>query len=259
VYFLERLLGKKMDWDKLSELLDSQDKVFRIWWEINELRKAKPGPLHSRDFYTCMISTMFLAQEKEALEGSEAVLEEVKARVDGGIGALSAEEKYRLMFAELPPWHSLSFFDRLAERGWNFVIESVMYKSPPPLDMRVTDPLERIARVTLGSLQTFAKGFLEGEVARGAALALPYLNFAREFKVDGMVIHPLISCRTGTVFLLHIKDMLMEQLKVPTLIVPGDMVDLTVFDLTRALSEAEAFEDTMEHYREVRKKEGLDW
>jgi hypothetical protein len=208
-----------------------------------------------------MISTMFLAQEKEALEGSQAVLEEVKARVDGRIGGLSGEEKYRVMFAELPPWHSLTFFDRLAERGWNFVIESVGYKSPPPMDMsRVTDPLERIARSSAGFLDSFAKGFLErGEVVKGAALALPYLQFARDYKVDGMVIHPLISCRTATIFLLHIKDMLMERLNVPTLIVPGDIVDLTVFDEARALSEAEAFEETMEHYREVRRKEGFDW
>lgn len=54
-------------------------------------------------------------------------------------------------------------------------------------------------------------------------------------------------------------NVIRDQLGVPSLIVEGDIVDLTVFDESRALSQTMAFEETMEHYREVRKKRGLDW
>ena len=51
----------------------------------------------------------------------------------------------------------------------------------------------------------------------------------------------------------------MRKAKIPSLYVEGDIVDLRLFDAEDALRKAEAFEETMEYYREARKKEGLDW
>ena len=53
--------------------------------------------------------------------------------------------------------------------------------------------------------------------------------------------------------------MLLDRLKVPSLIIEGDIVDLRLFDADDALARAEPFEQTMDHYRSVRKKEGFDW
>ena len=46
------------------------------------------------------------------------------------------------------------------------------------------------------------------------------------------------------------KKILEEKVKVPGVVVDGDIVDLRVFDETRALSSLEAFIETMDHYRE---------
>jgi len=255
VSFMERLLGKKMDWDKLSEVVDNMEQVFRVWHEANELRKAIPCPMHARDFWTCMVPCLYMSGEKESLQAYRELYDEVKQRVDGKIGAV-ADEKYRLLFDELPPWHSLRFFDTLAERGWNFVIESFGYHPPLPLDLEgVSDPLERIARYTYQVLAGRFPGALMAGEASSQVYA--YLEWARDYKCDGAMLHPLISCRTATFYLMHTRDRLMESLKVPSLVVQGDIVDLRVFDQAQALNEAEAFVETMEHYRRVREKEGL--
>jgi len=258
VDFLERLLGKKMDWDRLSALLHNQEQLFQVWWETNELRKALPSPMHARDFWTIMVPCLYESAEKESMEGYKQVYAEVKARVDGGIGAV-AEEKYRLMFAELPPWHSLAFFDRLAERGWNFVVESMGYHPPPPLELEGSDdPLERIACWTYWFfIYPLAHAKKKGYPL--VAGAQPYYNWAREYKVDGLLLHPLLTCRTATFWLTHAVNVLRDQLGVPSIVVQGDIVDVTVFDEAAALNQAEAFEETMEHYRKVRKSQGLDW
>ena len=47
VTFLESLLGKKMDWDRLDEVANDLIEINRVWHEINELRKIKPCPMHS--------------------------------------------------------------------------------------------------------------------------------------------------------------------------------------------------------------------
>jgi hypothetical protein len=215
--------------------------------------------MHSRDFWSAMAAALFLAGDlKNSLQLYQNMYQEVKDRVDNHIGAIP-EEKYRLLFAELPPWHSLGFFDKLAERGWNFVIESFGYHPPMPLDLSgISDPLERITRFNLQFFVGYAEDARRQNVPSGS-FAYPYIKFAREWKCDGAMLHPLISCRSASTHLPYVANTLMENLKVPSLTIEGDIVDLRLFHPEDALAKAEPFEETMEHYRRVRKQEGLGW
>ena len=65
ISFLERMLGKKMDWDKLDETVRLAEEICRVWHEINELRKARPCPMHSRDFWSSMVPGLFLMGDLE--------------------------------------------------------------------------------------------------------------------------------------------------------------------------------------------------
>jgi benzoyl-CoA reductase/2-hydroxyglutaryl-CoA dehydratase subunit BcrC/BadD/HgdB len=259
VGFVENLLKKKMDWDRLEEIVEDIIEMNRIWYETNELRKATPCPLHSRDFWTCMTGCLYPAGDlKVLIKLYQDLYKEVKERVDNGIGAIE-EEKYRMVFGELPPWHSLKFFDRLAERGWNFVIESWAYHPPRPIDLStVKDPLERIARF---SYQWLTGYYREAGEAREwwGYFAYPYLEYAKQYQCDGAVLHPLITCRTATNHLYLVSDRLMKTLSIPSLIMEGDIVDLKLFDPEEALRRSEAFEETMDHNRGERKKKGLGW
>ena len=257
VAFMERLMGKRIDRDLLSEVVRNQESVFRVWYEVNDLRKADPCPMHSRDFWTLMVPCLYLAGEKASLEAYEKVRDEVKDRVANRIGA-GANEKYRLLFAELPPWHSLGFFDQLAEMGWNFVEESWNYHPPPPLELEgINDPLERIARYTYWYYVNPNSEARAADRTAGAVVE-PYIHWAREYRCDGALLHPLISCRTNAIYPMHLQDLLLRDAKIPSLVVQGDIVDLSVFDENLALNQAQAFMETMEHYRDIRRKEGLD-
>ena len=260
VTFLERLLSKKMDWDKLDELIDDMIEMNRVWYEINELRKARPCPMHSRDFWSSMSGSLYPSGDlKVSVDLYRKMYDEVRYRVDNNVGALPIEEKYRLLFLELPPWHSLGFFNQLAERGWNFVVESWSYHPPQPIDLtKVSDPLERIARFTYQWLTgCFPDAFNAGEW--GGYSAYPYLEYAQDYQCDGALLHPLVTCRTATNHLMLVQDRLMKKLKIPSLVVEGDIVDLKLFDPVDALRKAETFEETMNHYKKVRRQEGLEW
>ena len=259
IAFLEHLLDKKMNWDTLEELANNTVEMNRVWHEVNELRKARPCPMHSRDFWSSMPASLYMAADPRATAGLyRNMYDEVKHMVDSQVGAVP-EEKYRLAFAELPPWHSLGFFNQLAERGWNFVIESWAYHPPRPIDLsQVGDPLERIASLTY----QYFSGYFDGAFATEnwwGYFAYPYLEFAREYQCDGIVLHPLLTCRTATNHLLVVQDQLMKKLKIPSLVIEGDIVDLNLFDPADALRKAETFEETMNHYRKVRREEGLAW
>lgn len=259
ITFVERMIGKKMDWDKLNQTVDLMIEVNRVWYEINELRKARPCPMHSRDFWSAMPPALFMLGDlNDALQCFQDMYAETKDRVDNHIGAI-AEEKYRLVFAELPPWHSLDFFDRLAERGWNFVVESFGYRPPAPVDLSgIADPLERITRFSLQVFVGYYEDARQQNVPSGA-FAYPYLKYAREWRCDGAFLHPLISCRSASTHLPYVANLLLERLKVPSLTIEGDIVDLRLFDPQDAIARAEPFEEAMEHYRRVRRQEGFDW
>lgn len=259
IAFLEHLLDKKMDWNKLDEIVNDFIALNQIWYEINELRKARPCPMHSRDFWTCMTASLYPAGDlKESLKLYQDMLVEMKDRVKNKIGAVD-NERYRLAFAELPPWHDLKIFDELAERGWNFVIESWAYHPPKPIDLsKVSDPLERIARQTY---QWFT-GYFKDAARNGEYMgyfAYPYLELVRDYQCDGAFLHPLLSCRTATNHLMMVQDRLMQRLKVPSLVVEGDIVDLKLFDHAGALRKAEVFAETMDHYKKVRREIGAGW
>ncbi len=256
----EKITGKKLDWARLEEVAHYMVKINETLDDVNELRKAKPCPMHGRDFWSAMTPAMFLMGDLEDdLKCYQALYDEVKERVANNQGALAVDEKYRLTFSELPPWHSMNVFDKLAERGWNIVTESVGYHPPDRLDYsKISDPLEIITRF---SMQKFTSKYKEMKQKNmlDVAMSYAYLKWAREFQCDGILLHPLVSCRSASFGTPSLKTDLMKELKVPSLTMEGDIVDLKVFDMEGTLARAEAFEETMDHYREIRKQEGFEW
>jgi benzoyl-CoA reductase/2-hydroxyglutaryl-CoA dehydratase subunit BcrC/BadD/HgdB len=266
--FLEKLLGKKMNWDKFSEDIDSTIAMDKIWYEVNELRKARPCPMHARDFWSSMTPSIFRsADPKAAGELYRNMYDEVKQRVVNHISGINREERYRLTFVGLPPWHSLGFFDQLAERGWNFVTE-VAYHPPRPIDLsNISDPIERLARYRhqgLAHIIDYEFGQAEGAKVKEEILRTGHSHkldtkHVKDFQCDGAFLHPLLTCRATTAPQRLFEVQIMEEWQVPSLSIEGDIVDTKLFDPVSAMQKAEVFEATMEHYRMVRRKTGLNW
>jgi benzoyl-CoA reductase/2-hydroxyglutaryl-CoA dehydratase subunit BcrC/BadD/HgdB len=269
VAFLEKFLGKKMDWDKIGETQGTQE-LDKVWWDINQLRRERPCPMNSRDFWSSMSGALYKAGDADEMTVLyKKMYDEVKDRVDNGIAGINREEKYRVTFQGLPPWHSLGFFDQLADRGWNFVHES-SYHPARPMDIdvsHISDPMERYVRSNSRSLEFIIDRDFEPEEAaeikeeiirQGYSNRLAAKN-VREFRCDGAFLHPMLTCRAFTAPLFLYQKQIMDVYKVPSLILEGDIVDLTLFDPVAGLKKAEAFEDIMDYYKEVRKKEGLEW
>ena len=82
IAFLEKLVGRKMDWAKLEELIDLTVQIHETTWQISEMRRSIPGPMHSVDFWSSMPPALFLAGDmKVSLKCYQDMLAEVKERV----------------------------------------------------------------------------------------------------------------------------------------------------------------------------------
>jgi len=271
VKFLEKLLGKKMNWDRLDFTSKGTNEINRLRWEINELRKASPCPMHTRDFWSVMSAALYrgAADPTVIVQGFQKMYDEVKYRVDHKIAAINRPEKYRIAFEGLPPWHSLGFLDMLAERGWNFVCESA-YSPARPINIDLTkysDPMERyVRRRYRGLAQAINEDYppeeaaeIKNEILRTGTFRQTRSKSIREHQCDGVFLHILLSCRAASSGLHLHGERLRDVLKVPSLVVEGDIIDTSMFSPADALRKAEAFEETMDHYKELRKSMGMPW
>lgn len=260
IAFLEKLFGRKMDYAKLDETVDLMAKVHLAGLRISELGKALPGPRHSIDFWGTISPGLFSSGKMEQiLVLYDDMLAEVQERVENGVSAINVPERFRLIFADIPPWHSLNFFDGLAERGWNFVYESaVNFHQPQPPDLTgIHDPVEKLARLGRNFYFQRLQNAKDNKVSNYYVDI--YLKAAREYRADGFFLHMVASCRPMSQHLRTLQDYLHKRLDVPSLWVEGDMVDRSVFDPQEILARAEAFEQTMEYCRGLRRKKGWDW
>ena len=251
VAFLEKVLGRKADWDKIAEMVDIGLKTRETWRECNELRKAIPCPMTSQDSWAVMVPGFWLPAEKESLEFYRKLKEELTYRVENKIGAIP-NERYRLMFNDLPPWHTLELFDYLADLGAAFVIESFTYlPQPNEIPPGVTDPLERLCWMH----QNFwARPAYASRVRQesGNWWVQQYLEWARDYHCDGAVMHDLLSCRSATTNHRYGKDQLLKHCLVPSLTIECDIVDERTYSEAQVKAQVEAFVETMEHYRKLR-------
>ncbi|MFC2036258.1 2-hydroxyacyl-CoA dehydratase [Chloroflexota bacterium] len=267
--FLERLLGKKMDWDKFEFGIDSIMEMDAVWYEVIDiLRRARPCPMHARDVYSSMSASMLSTSDPKAVTDLyKNMRDEVQYRVDNKIAGINAEERYRLPILGLPPWHNMGFFDQLAERGWNFVYE-YGYHPPRPIDLSwVKDPVEKLVRYRVQSLERAIDAEfkpeeaakVKEEIAQNGVSNKLAAVVAKNHQIDGGWNHKLLTCRVNAIGAQRIGQQYMDAWKVPTVEIEGDIVDTRLFDPADAMRKCEAFEETMDHYKQVRKEDGLEW
>lgn len=268
IAFLEKLVGKKFDYDAFEEDLDHQMEMNAVWYNItDELRTTRPCPMNSRDHYSAMQSVLMRTTDPVGVKKLfENMRDEVQHRIDNQIAGINYPEKYRMSFQGLGPWSHMQIFDILAPRGWNFVREG--YHPQPPIDLSwVKDPLEKLVRYRRRGLEwNIDHDFKPAEAAKvkkeimekGFSDELATVD-ARDYQLDGVLMQTsltcrLTSCRTGLTI-----DRLMKATKVPVLLYYGDMIDARLVDVDALMKRCEAFEETMDYYKEERKKIGLPW
>ncbi len=252
VEWLERQTGRKMDTDKLGEHVAIGEESWRLWYECCELRKAIPAPMAARDYWSCIAPGLLYPDWEATREVYRLLYCELKDRVDNKRGIIP-EEKYRYLWYGLPPWHSMEILDYFESLGAVCVVDYWGYHPgiPPEIPAKVTDPYERLAWKFLhywSRSNRRARG--ETEHWRNQQ----YLDWVREYRCDGAVLHNVVSCRPVHIGLLHARDVFTRFAGIPSMIVEGDLVDPRVYNLNEVKKQADVFIETMESYKKPRKQ-----
>jgi benzoyl-CoA reductase/2-hydroxyglutaryl-CoA dehydratase subunit BcrC/BadD/HgdB len=250
VAFLERHTGRKMDWDRLSELVDLTDRTWNLIWETYELRRAVPSPMGTGDAMNTMVPIVFMMATQQAYDFFKELNEELKRKIANKEGEVP-DEKYRLIWGGgLPAWFALTDFNYFNSKGAVFPVETTyrMVEAVYNFDIdlsKISDPLEHIA---WRWLKFWTYWYDKARKRPGSHPDVERLiQYIEDYKIDGIVMHEAFSCRTWHVGLVWQLNRLKKIYRdMPSLILESDIVDISSYNEADTRARIDAFVDTLE-------------
>ena len=256
IAFVERVTGRKMDYDRLNQVVDMAHASIKYYYDTHKLRRAVPCPMPTQDHLACFGPSTFMLGEPETLQFYKDLHAEVKERVDNKVGVI-ADEKYRLLWAGgLPPWHNMGIFNYFESHGAVFVAETCYNSWDPYPGGTRGDVVEWISRSSLHHRTQYlkpppdyipSKGEpIPGTWLSGRQVSVQWLlDKIKDYKVDGLVMHGTMSCRACTKGQLYFKDVLKKYIDLPILFIESDIIDERNFSETQMKSQIDAFVENL--------------
>ena len=235
---LERISGVRFDIDRLRENMAHANSMNRDWKRVLDLNRSRPAP-----FNALSDGTIFLGVAN-AQRGSAAgakyfaeLVEEMAYKSDQGIGTLT-DERYRLLFVGVPCYPIFRrFTEMFTELGGTFVNSTYLWfasgGSNTGFQCRLDDPLEGLAEGLLVSVRDAMDSmFFQTQ---------PLLDMYRDYAADGVIYHPIKSCRTVSTGLADSRRALMKAGDIPSLFIESDMMDRRVVSEAQLKNRIDAF------------------
>ncbi len=250
VEFLEKHTGRKMDWHRLSQLVDLTDRTWNLIWETYELRRAVPTPMDTGDAMNTMVPLNFMMATQKAYDFFKELKDELQRKIAGGEGIVPVE-KYRLLWGGgLPSWFALSDFNYFNSKGAVFPAETTyrtveaIYNFDQDLS-KINDPLEHIACRWL-NYWTFWY-----DRARHRPGSHPdverLIRYIEDYNIDGVVMHEAFSCRSWHVGLIsQLRTLKKVYGDIPSLILESDIVDISSYSETDTRARIDAFTEVLD-------------
>ncbi|HSJ15260.1 MAG TPA: 2-hydroxyacyl-CoA dehydratase family protein [Longimicrobiales bacterium] len=235
---LERVSGRRFDIDRLRENMAHANTMSRAWQRVLELNRSTPALFNALTDGTIYLGVSnSLRGTPEGARYFTDLVEEMEYKRACGIGTLT-EEKYRLLFVGVPCYPIFRRFSELfTEWGGTFVHSTYLWFASGGANTGyqydLDHPLESLAEGLLLSVRDAGDSMLFQTDA--------LLGMFREFSADGVVYHPIKSCRTVSTGLADNRRALMERADVPSLFIESDMMDRRVVSEAQLKNRIDAF------------------
>ncbi len=251
IAFLEEQTGTRMDYDRLMAIIRQVEETRRWWREAYELRKAVPTPMTTQDHFVLFVPHHMMLTDSFTLEFYKGLYDELKERVDNGIGAID-DEKYRLLWGVgLPPWHTMSILDYFIDFGAVFAAETA-YMIPEPFETQFDgDPVEIIARRAFERNSALQR---RGQEAGGVPpLAQAHLERIADYGIDGVVMHITRSCRASTMGQILVRNVIRDRHPgMPVMFMESDIIDLDTYSEEETRNRIDTFMEMVGSYKSSR-------
>ncbi|MCL4298726.1 MAG: 2-hydroxyacyl-CoA dehydratase [Anaerolineae bacterium] len=234
----EEVTGVKFDIDKLREVLGHANRMSLGWKRVLELNQSCPSLFNALTDGTIYlgVSNGFRGTAAGSIYFNELV-EEMEYKAAHGIGTLT-DEQYRLIFVGVPCYPIFRRFNEMfTDLGGTFVNSTYLWFASGGTNLGFTYDLNN-------PLDSLAEGILIG--VRDAMDSMFYqdrilMDMVDTFQVDGVVYHPIKSCRTVSTGLADNRRSLMAARDIPSLFIESDMMDRRVVSEAQLKNRIDAF------------------
>ena len=231
---LEEISGDRLDLDRLRETVRLSRECSDLWKEVLETAATRPSPLTFFDSTIHMAPAVVMRGTKAANDYYHELLAELKTRIAEGVAAVEGE-RFRLYWEGMPIW------GRLRDLATQFlelracVVASTYANSWIFTDLDENDPFNSMARA-----------YTELFIVRSDPYKEKYLeNMIETFGVDGIVFHDSKTCPSNTNCRHGMPQRLAEKLKVPSIVIAGDLNDLRCYSDEQSRTQIEAFAEQL--------------
>ncbi len=234
----ERVSGVRFDVDRLREHLRQANLMQASWRELLDLNRSRPAV-----FNALSDGTIYLGVAN-GFRGTAAgaayfrdLVEEMRYKAAHGIGTATAEQ-YRLIFVGVPCYPIFRRFSELfSEWGGTFVASTYLWFASGGANVGfqydLARPVESLAEGLLVSVRDAMDAMFFPTQALGELID--------RFAADGVVFHPIKSCRTVSTGLADNRRALMALRDVATLFIESDLMDRRVVSEAQLKNRVDAF------------------
>jgi benzoyl-CoA reductase subunit B len=248
IALLEEVTKRRFDVDRLRESLGHANRMNAGWKRVLELNQSRPSL-----FNALSDGTIYLGVSngfRGAPEGAayfDDLVEEMEYKRDHGIGTL-VDEQYRLIFVGVPCYPIFRRFTELfTEHGGTFINSTYLWfasgGSNLGFEYDLNDPVASLAE----GLLVGVRDSMDSMFFQTRALA----RMIDEYAADGIVFHPIKSCRTVSTGLADNRRALMEMRDIPSLFLESDMMDRRVVSEAQMKNRIDAFFEGLASRRQL--------
>jgi benzoyl-CoA reductase subunit B len=238
IVFCERVTGTKFDIDRLRECMSYANEMSRGWKKVLEFNKSQPSLFNALTDGTIYlgVSNGFRGSAKGG-RFFTSLVEEMAYKAAQGIGTLTAE-KYRLNFIGVPCYPIFRKFNELfTQWGGTFVHSTYLWFASGGTNLGyqydLARPLESLAEGVLISVRDAMDSMFFQDRA--------ILEMVDAFHLDGVVYHPIKSCRTTSAGMADNRRAVMAARDIPSLFIESDMMDRRVVAEAQMKNRIDAF------------------
>ena len=242
----EKVTGRRFDIDRLREAMKCANEMNAGWKRVLDLNQSRPSLFNALTDGTIYLGVANGFRGTAAgARYFEDLVEEMEYKSKNGIGTL-VDERYRLLFVGVPCYPIFRRFNELfTSWGGTFVNSTYLWFASGGANRGFSYDLSK-------PVESLAEGLLIS--VRDAMDSMFHPNMTLEpmigdYHVDGIVYHPIKSCRTVSTGLADSRRSLMSRHDIPSLFIESDMMDRRVVSEAQMKNRADAFFEGLESRR----------
>jgi benzoyl-CoA reductase/2-hydroxyglutaryl-CoA dehydratase subunit BcrC/BadD/HgdB len=231
---LEKIAGRRLDIDRLREVIDVSRQTTMLWKAVLEAAANAPAPITFFDGTIQMGPAVVLRGLPESIEYYKLLVAELQDRVRNNVAAVEGE-RLRIYWEGMPIWGKLSPLSKLFMELRTSVVASTYCNSWIFEDLDPADPFRSMARAYSSIFICRSEPEKEAYIERMAGL----------YKIHGILYHDAKTCPNNSNNRYGLPQRIEQKLGLPSLVINGDLNDLRMYSEEQTRTNIEAFVEQM--------------